>query len=101
MIKYTMDKKKIAVGSYVFYKKLQSFAKILEIDIVSHSYTIDCNGRIIDTNDDFLDFNIGIRAKEIELERDEWKRRAESLEENLEILNNELKRTEHLLKRRL
>lgn len=58
-----MEKNKVTVGSYVYYKKLQSFAKILEIDVVSHSYTIDCNGRIINTNDDFLDFNIGIRYK--------------------------------------
>ena len=62
-INYIMEKNKVTVGSYVYYKKLQSFAKILEIDVVSHSYTIDCNGRIINTNDDFLDFNIGIRYK--------------------------------------
>lgn len=86
-----MNKNEVTIGSYVFYKKLQSFAKILEIDVVSYSYTIDCNGRIINTNNDFLDFDIGRRAKEIEFERDELKKRTKILEEELENLTKDFK----------
>jgi hypothetical protein len=77
----------ISVGSYVFYKKRQSIGKILEIDSFSKSYTIECDGRIIDTDDDFLDFDLvnkcvmseelEIYNKQLQRERDEWKIYAE------------------------
>ena len=51
----------------------------------------ECN-YIINTNNDFLDFDIGIRAKEIEFERDELKKRTEILEEELENVQEELGR---------
>ena len=87
----------ISVGSYVFYKKRQSIGKILEIDSFSKSYTIECDGRIIDTDDDFLDFDLvnkcvmseelEIYNKQLQRERDEWKIYAEKIEKDLDILN--------------
>jgi hypothetical protein len=80
----------ISVGSYVFYKKRQSIGKILEIDSFSKSYTIECDGRIIDTDDEFLDFDLVnkcLRLEELQRERDEWKIYAEKIEKDLDILN--------------
>jgi hypothetical protein len=44
----------IKPGSYVLYNRKNSIAKVLEYDIVSNSYTIECQGRIIDTTDKFI-----------------------------------------------
>lgn len=81
----------ISVGSYVFYKKRQSIAKILEIDSFSKSYTIECDGRIIDTNDEFLDFDLVnkfLQVEELQRERDEWKIYSEKIEKDLDFLKS-------------
>ena len=80
----------VLIGSFVFYKKLQSIAKILAIDFVSNSYTIECNDRIIDTDDNFLDFDLvkrclkteqlEIYTKELKKERDQWRLYSENVE---------------------
>jgi uncharacterized protein YlaI len=88
-----------SVGSYVFYKKRQSIAKILHIDSASKSYTIECDGRIIDTDDEFLEVDLvskclkfeelEIYNKELQRERDEWKNYAEIA--NQKLVNYNLK----------
>ncbi|NDA64859.1 MAG: hypothetical protein EBX50_22960 [Chitinophagia bacterium] len=82
--------KNVLIGSFVFYKKLQSIAKILAIDFVTNSYTIECNDRIIDTDDNFLDFDLvkrclktkelEIYSKELKKERDQWRLYSENVE---------------------
>ena len=50
-----INKECIKHGSYVWYNKKKSIAKVLEHDVATNSYTIDCEGRIIDTIDKFID----------------------------------------------
>jgi hypothetical protein len=45
----------IKPGSYVWYNKKNAVAKVLEYDMESNSYTIEYEGRIIDTTDKFID----------------------------------------------
>jgi hypothetical protein len=54
----------IKPGSYVLYNRKNSIAKVLEYDTVSNSYTIECEGRIINTTDKFL-VNIDSTLKEM------------------------------------
>jgi thiamine kinase-like enzyme len=76
------------IGTYVYYKKYKSIAKILEFDFINDSYTIKCNGKIIDTIDKYLDFeNVNIcDVKEfiesIEKERDELKQYIDIIEKD-------------------
>jgi len=97
--------KNVLIGSFVFYKKLQSIAKILAIDYMSNSYTIECNDRIIDTDDNFLDFDLvkrclkteelEIYSKELKKERDQWRLYSENIEkerDKLKIYSQKVKK---------
>ena len=44
------------IGSYALYKKHNTIVKIIDYNSVDNSYTIDFNGRIVDTLEQFLDF---------------------------------------------
>ena len=50
-------KNKQKIGSNVLYKKHNTIVKIIDYNPVDDSYTIDFNGRIVDTLEQFLDFN--------------------------------------------
>ena len=45
-----------SIGSYALYKKHNTIVKIIDYSPVDDSYTIDFNGRIVDTLEQFLDF---------------------------------------------
>lgn len=48
----------IAQGSYVWYSKKNAIVKVLEFDSQSNSYTIEYEGRVINTVEKFLDKNV-------------------------------------------
>jgi len=94
---------KVVLGSYVLYTKENSIAKILAIDSISKSYTIDCNGRTIDTIDEYLRKDLvsdlqksrgwckklcdqneyfETRAKNVEKNRDEWRLYSEDIKKD-------------------
>lgn len=56
--------KNIPIGSYVWYKRKDSIAKVIEYDRQSDSYTIEYKGRIIDTTNDYIDKNIASKCVE-------------------------------------
>ena len=87
------DNKNNLIGQFVLYKKLSQIAKIISYDRASDSYTIECNGRVINTIEEYLDFDFSnkimktieleVYSKELKTERDEWMKYAESLEKKL------------------
>ena len=48
----------IAQGSYVWYSKKNAIVKVLKFDSQSNSYTIEYEGRVINTVEKFLDKNV-------------------------------------------
>jgi hypothetical protein len=84
--------KNIPIGSYVWYKRKDSIAKVIEYDRQSDSYTIEYKGRIIDTTNDYIDGNIASRFTEFQKDKLQLKIRIAYLEHQnttLENLNKE------------
>ena len=79
----------LAPGSFVWYTRKNELVKVLSFDRESHSYTIEYNGRVIDTIDKFLDKNIDVYYSKILEEKANLEKRVLALEMSLvEVRNN-------------
>jgi len=81
----------IPPGSYAWYIRKNALVKILEFDLQSNSYTIEYEGRVIDTIERFLDQNIGFHHNKILEENEKRVSKLEAYISELENINKQQK----------